>query len=796
MLGQRLFFSRRLVPWWALNTLVLLLLLFFLRDVLAGDVAAGDLQGRADSSSSVHSLLSGLSDEQVRQLLITELQQNAAVENLSLSREPEMRGLAAPLAEILTSLNEESFQSGNQLRKLLTATPSLLPDLYKIFISLSPFETLQGAIKNIFWILFFVSIGLLIELMVKRFVGTDFFQVDTKIFTKMNQTDRLKAGMSYVLPDIIGLCLFFSTSYGTFFIFEPTNSPVVQLCFLAVLITIALVRTVSILLYTLISPEVRDLRLLHIDCQTARSIYRLMMIFMIYIISALMFSVVIFKLGAEQHNVLLLQFFTAMLLLLIMAIIIIIYKNRVRDYIYTGAYDDQQSEGWVRRQFASTWHILAILYLGLLFFLLLSDVASPDRRSNSAFLLSFFVLPIWIVIDKISQWVVLQAMSTLKIHQVHYDDIEEASEEILHAREKGKKLYQKMKSFARAAVTVALVIWLASFWKIEVPYISKVAAVLMDGFIIMTLALVFWRFITSWIENKIKETSPEEEEEKETNGDGEWGSAASRERSYTLLPMVRKFIASVLVVMVTMTIVSSMGVDIGPLLAGAGVIGLAVGFGAQKLVSDMFSGFFYLIDDAFRVGEYITAGSVSGTVESITLRNVMLRHHRGMLQIVPHSELGAITNFMRGGIVIKFNLDFPYDADIDKIRKIIKKVGIAMLKDEEMGEDFIQPVKSQGVREITNSVMTIRVKFTAKPGTQFVIRREAYRRITESLKRSGIHYAHKKVIVEVPGVSDEGDHNTLTEEQAKTISNTVGAAAHASINEEEGKGTKALNFPQ
>lgn len=600
----------------------------------------------------------------------------------------------------------------------------------------------------------------------------------------MDQTDRLKASMSYALPDIIGLCLFFGTSYASFFLFEQTNSPVAQLSFLAVLIAISLTRTASILLHILLSPRLRDFRILPIDCQTAKNIHRHMVIVLAYIISALMFSVVIYKLGAERQNVLLLQLFFATLLLAVTAITVLVYKNRVRDHILAGEYDDQQSEGWGRRQLASVWHILAILYLGLLWVLLVSDIASPDRSSKGAFLLSFFVLPIWIITDKISQWIVLYAMSTLKIHQSHYDDIEDASEEILHARKRGKELYQKMKSFARAAVAVALIIWLASLWHIEIPYISKLAAVLMDSLIIMTLALMFWRFINSWIESKIQETLPEEEEEKENKEDGEWGVAAARGRSYTLLPMVRKFIASVLVVMVTMTILSSLGVDIGPLLAGAGVVGLAVGFGAQKLVSDMFSGFFYLLDDAFRVGEYVTAGSVSGTVEAITLRNVMLRHHRGMLQIVPHSELGAITNFMRGGMIVKFNLDFPYDADIDKIRKIIKKVGVAMLDDEEMGKNFIQPLKSQGVREITNSVMTIRVKFTAKPGTHFIIRREAYKRITEALKSNGIHYAHKKVIVDVPGLSDQVDSN-ISPEQAKTISNAVGAAALASINEEK-----------
>ena len=240
--------------------------------------------------------------------------------------------------------------------------------------------------------------------------------------------------------------------------------------------------------------------------------------------------------------------------------------------------------------------------------------------------------------------------------------------------------------------------------------------------------------------------------------------------------MLRKFIGTILITMVTMTLLSSMGVDIGPLLAGAGVVGLAVGFGAQKLVADMFSGFFYLLDDAFRVGEYIEAGGITGTVENISLRNVMLRHHRGMLQIVPHSELGAVTNYMRGGIIVKFNLDFPYDADIDQIRKVIKKVAQAMAEEEDFKAHFITPPKSQGVREITNSVMSIRAKFTAKPGAHFLIRREAYKRITEALRAKGIHYAHKKVIVDIP---------TSQDASSEQIARAAGAAARELLEQDE-----------
>ena len=225
------------------------------------------------------------------------------------------------------------------------------------------------------------------------------------------------------------------------------------------------------------------------------------------------------------------------------------------------------------------------------------------------------------------------------------------------------------------------------------------------------------------------------------------------------------------------------------------MVGLAVGFGARKLVSDILSGFFFLMDDAFRVGEYLKSGSISGVVEKITLRNVFLRHHRGMLQIIPYSDLGAITNFMRGGLVEKFNLQLPYDTDIDRVRKIIKKVGQEMLKDEELGPNFIQPLKSQGVREVGDSVMTFRVKFTAKPGKHFLIRREAIKLITHALEKQGIHYAHRKVIVDVPStpIPDAHDGGSQTNESPAIATAGAAAAAIETILDQEKKGLSRTN---
>ncbi len=639
---------------------------------------------------------------------------------------------------------------------------------------------MQGALLNVFWVIVFVSMGFLTEYVIRSvFIRKLFITISDNESSNMGNLEKLSAIIVRVLPDFIGIIISGVAAYITVIIFIWTDSPFVQLFFLATIITITTIRLVAVLSTIIFSPAIPSFRVLPMPSREAHTSQRLLVGTTAYLVVVLMLVVVARKLGATSETARLLQLFFATLLLLATFTSVIIYKDRVKRSILDGGEREEQSLTWGRKQFAEIWHILAPAYLFILWLLLIGNLADPEIKGGGAFILSFFVVPIWMLADKIIQWVVRYAMDILKIHKDYDDDNRDLDEEELIERQRGRELFIKVRGFARIGLVGALFIWVASLWNISIPFFSGLAAVTIDALIIMTIALFFWQMISKWIERKIEESLPEEEEDEETHDD-EWGGAASRGRAYTLLPMIRKFIGSVLVIMVTMTILSSMGVDIGPLLAGAGVVGLAIGFGAQKLVSDMFSGFFYLLDDAFRVGEYLTAGTVSGTVESITLRNVMLRHHRGMLQIVPHSELGAITNFMRGGIIVKFNLDFPYDAPIDKIRKIIKKVGQQMLDDEIYGKDFIRPVKSQGVREITNSVMTIRVKFTAQPGTHFVIRREAYRLITEALNAQGIYYAHRKVIVDLPELAKED------EGLQKKIAHAAGAAAQRVIEEEDG----------
>jgi small-conductance mechanosensitive channel len=240
------------------------------------------------------------------------------------------------------------------------------------------------------------------------------------------------------------------------------------------------------------------------------------------------------------------------------------------------------------------------------------------------------------------------------------------------------------------------------------------------------------------------------------------------------LPLVRSFTSVTLVIVVVLMALSISGVAIAPLLAGAGVVGIAIGFGAQKLVQDVLSGIFFLLDDAFRCGEYIEAAGLRGTVEQISLRSMRLRHHLGAVQTIPYSEIATVKNLSRDWVTMKLEFRLPYDTDIEQVRKIVKKVGQEMLNDAEIGPQVLLPLKSQGVMRVEESALIFRMKFTCKPGEQWVIRREAYRQVKDALEANGIHFAHRSVHVLIP---DNPAQAQAIEHEDAARTGIIGAAA-------------------
>ena len=244
-------------------------------------------------------------------------------------------------------------------------------------------------------------------------------------------------------------------------------------------------------------------------------------------------------------------------------------------------------------------------------------------------------------------------------------------------------------------------------------------------------------------------------------------------RLQTLLPILKNLTLAVLAVVSVMMVLGALGVEIGPLIASAGVVGVAIGFGAQTLVKDIISGIFYLVDDAFRIGEYIQSGTYKGTVESFSLRSVKLRHQRGALYTIPFGTLGAVQNQSRDWVVDKITLNVPYATDLDRVRKIIKGIGQELAADPELGPDIINPLKLQGVSQFGDYAVQLQTKMMTKPGdVQFAARRRALGLIKREFQSQGIGFALPMV-----QVSGEGSEAAAASRALSLVKSTqLGAA--------------------
>lgn len=334
----------------------------------------------------------------------------------------------------------------------------------------------------------------------------------------------------------------------------------------------------------------------------------------------------------------------------------------------------------------------------------------------------------------------------------------------------------------RVLAGLFVVFMIARVWQLDLRHVASagigtdVGGTVIEFLMIIAVGYILNEVVSLWINRRLaKEQTTAEELDEEAGGEG---GGAGGSRLATVLPLLRITAQVTIAVIFGLLALGALGINITPLLAGAGVLGLAIGFGAQKLVADIVGGVFFLIDDAFRVGEYVDVGGTMGTVEKISIRSMQLRHHRGPVHTIPYGEIQKLTNFSRDWVIMKLKFTVPFDTDPNKVKKIFKKIGAEMMADETHKEGFLQPFKSQGVFDFDDVGMIIRGKFMAKPGKQFTLRKEIFNRVKAEFNANGIDFARREVRVAIPGLEEA---ENLTEQQKAA----VGAAAADSINKGE-----------
>ncbi len=331
---------------------------------------------------------------------------------------------------------------------------------------------------------------------------------------------------------------------------------------------------------------------------------------------------------------------------------------------------------------------------------------------------------------------------------------------------------------ARMIVFGAIVLVLTRLWGLSLVNIAKAGVGdylgerLVAAIVILAVGYLLLEIVSLAINRKLANLQPDtyagQPAQYQTGNPANMGAVS---RLGTILPPISWMLQAAIVVITVLTALAQLGVNVMALLAGAGVAGIAIGFGAQKLVADLVSGIFFLMDDAFRLNEYISTGKIEGHVEKIGLQSMHLRQSDGALHCVPYSGVDTVGNFSRNWGTDKLDFTVPFDTDIDRVRAIFNQIGEELAEDPAYKGIFLQPFSFKGLVQLNDVGAVVRGKFMFRPEfrRQFAIRREINRMVHDAFTKAGIPFARREV-----RLSMDARNGILTEPEREGIANSMG----------------------
>jgi small-conductance mechanosensitive channel len=239
-------------------------------------------------------------------------------------------------------------------------------------------------------------------------------------------------------------------------------------------------------------------------------------------------------------------------------------------------------------------------------------------------------------------------------------------------------------------------------------------------------------------------------------------------RLRTFQPMLRTTLLCVILAVVALTALSEIGVNVAPLLAGAGILGIAIGFGSQKLVQDVITGLFLLLENTVQVGDNVTVSGLSGVVENVSIRTIRLRAGDGAVHIVPFSAVTTITNASRGAGNAAVSVNVAYKEDTDRAGDILKDIASQMRREAEFKPLMRGDLELWGVDKVDGSMATLAGQIRCTDGGRWPVQREFNRRMKRRFQEEGIEIATpgQTILMQVPLAPDE-DVNAVTEPETK-----------------------------
>jgi moderate conductance mechanosensitive channel len=235
--------------------------------------------------------------------------------------------------------------------------------------------------------------------------------------------------------------------------------------------------------------------------------------------------------------------------------------------------------------------------------------------------------------------------------------------------------------------------------------------------------------------------------------DGDDSITTLREKRGRTISQLLRSVGRVVIVSIAVLLTFNVFINIAPILAGAGILGLAVSFGAQSLVRDIISGFFILLENQFAVGDVIEAAGKSGVVEKMTMRVVVLRDLEGTMHVIPNGEMKVVSNKTRGWARAVVDISVPYTEDVDRALAVVRDEAAQFSTDRTWGLQLDGPVEVLGVESMTDNAVVIRTLLKTQPGSQWNVAREFRRRLINRFAKESIEspFQQRRVHVTIKG---------------------------------------------
>lgn len=250
--------------------------------------------------------------------------------------------------------------------------------------------------------------------------------------------------------------------------------------------------------------------------------------------------------------------------------------------------------------------------------------------------------------------------------------------------------------------------------------------------LVVTVAVLIWESVGLYLAYALKQADDN-----------------NQTRTTTLLPMIRNVVMTFFGLLFALVIFSELGVNVAPLLAGAGVIGVAIGFGAQTMVKDFITGFTIVLEDVIRVGDVVTLDTCTGLVEKITLRKVQLRDFAGIVYTIPFSQISTIQNLTKNFSYYVLEVGVSYNQNTDRVIEVLKEVDADLRNDKKFGLMILEPIEISGVERFEESAVVIKARLKTQPVRQWDVGREYNRRMKIAFDKYGIEIPFPQRVVTV-----------------------------------------------